>query len=219
MTDASNVLHRIAVSWPVVLATRERLDFWQFLQENTGINNYHVSLATRALRESLEEKFQALLEETKQVYEAKIEQAKMEEASQVMEKLTSVLMGLDLNSVGTIGSRMAANEIKTDTTKEVVEEQELPEVPEVETTVVLSEDPYIDTPLCTSCNECIQRNRELFKYNEDKMAYIADPKAGSFLDLVEAAELCPVNIIHPGAPLDKSEANLDELIERAAKFQ
>ena len=50
------------------------------------------------------------------------------------------------------------------------------------------------------------------------MAYIADAKAGTFSDLVEAAEKCPVKIIHPGSPLNPDEADLDSLVERAAKF-
>ncbi len=45
MMDAANELHKVAVSWPMVIATQERLDFWRFLQENSGINNYHVAQA------------------------------------------------------------------------------------------------------------------------------------------------------------------------------
>ena len=100
--------------------------------------------------------------------------------------------------------------------KEEKEEEQLEE--ELEDNLVLTNDPYIDTALCTSCNECTQKNGVMFKYNADKMAYIADPKAGSFLELIEAAELCPVGIIHPGAPLNSEEANVEELIKRAAKF-
>ena len=59
----------------------------------------------------------------------------------------------------------------------------------------------------------------MFKYNDDKLAYIADVTAGSFAQLVSAAEACPVGIIHPGAPLDPSEPGLEALIERAKPFQ
>ncbi|MBT3197622.1 MAG: hypothetical protein HN344_07845, partial [Gammaproteobacteria bacterium] len=45
-----------------------------------------------------------------------------------------------------------------------------------------------------------------------------DPSIGSYLQLVEAAEICPSRCIHPGAPIDSAETNLDELIERAAPF-
>jgi len=72
--------------------------------------------------------------------------------------------------------------------------------------------------MCTTCNECIEKNKQMFKYNGDKMAYIADASAGSFRQLVEAAEACPVGIIHPGTPLNQNEDDLPELIERAKEF-
>lgn len=81
-----------------------------------------------------------------------------------------------------------------------------------------TDDPYIETPRCTSCDECTTRNDRLFAYDENKQAYIKDPDAGSFRDLVEAAEICQVAIIHPGKPRNADEAGLDELIERAAPF-
>ena len=41
----------------------------------------------------------------------------------------------------------------------------------------------------------------MFLYNENKQAYIGDLKAGTYRQLVEAAESCQVSIIHPGKPL------------------
>jgi ferredoxin len=78
--------------------------------------------------------------------------------------------------------------------------------------------PYIETDLCTSCDDCILRNASMFAYDDVKQAYIKDPGAGSYRELVEAAENCPVCIIHPGEPLDSSEPGLDELQKRAAAF-
>ena len=59
----------------------------------------------------------------------------------------------------------------------------------------------------------------MFAYDENKQAYIRDPDAGTFRDLVEAAESCQVCIIHPGKPRNPQEPGLDELIERAAAFR
>ncbi|MFQ5622580.1 MAG: ferredoxin [Paracoccaceae bacterium] len=78
--------------------------------------------------------------------------------------------------------------------------------------------PWIETARCTTCNECTQINNKLFAYNEDMQAYIADPDAGSFRQIVEAAESCQVSIIHPGKPRDPNEPDLEELIDRAAPF-
>ena len=82
----------------------------------------------------------------------------------------------------------------------------------------LAMEPYIDSALCTSCNECTNISKKLFAYNGDKQAYIKDPRGGTFAQLVKAAELCPVSIIHPGTPLNPKEKDLDKWVARAARF-
>ena len=78
---------------------------------------------------------------------------------------------------------------------------------------------YIETARCSSCDECTTINKKMFAYDANKQAYIADVKAGSFRQLVEAAEGCQLSIIHPGVPANPDEPGLAELIERAAPFQ
>jgi len=80
------------------------------------------------------------------------------------------------------------------------------------------DEPYIETIRCSTCNECTQVNPRMFAYNENKQAYIADLKAGTYKQLVEAAESCQLSIIHPGKPWDSSEPGLEELLERAKPF-
>jgi len=75
---------------------------------------------------------------------------------------------------------------------------------------------WIETEMCTACNDCVDRNNLMFGYNEAKQAYIADLHAGSYRELIEAAENCPVCIIHPGKPWDLAEPGIDELMARAA---
>jgi len=82
----------------------------------------------------------------------------------------------------------------------------------------LAMEPYIDGALCTACNECTNMNKRLFAYNAKKQAYIKDPKAGKFREIVQAAEKCPVKIIHPGSPLNPAEKDLDKWIKRAQPF-
>jgi hypothetical protein len=81
-----------------------------------------------------------------------------------------------------------------------------------------SDDPYIETPRCTSCNECTQINDKMFAYDANKQAYIVNPDAGTYRQLVEAAESCQVSIIHPGKPRNPDEPGLDELKARAEPF-
>jgi len=83
----------------------------------------------------------------------------------------------------------------------------------------LAMDPYIQSELCTSCDECININKKMFAYNKQKQAYIKDPKAGTFRQLVMAAQKCPVSIIHPGTPQNPDEPDLDKWIAQAARFQ
>ena len=82
-----------------------------------------------------------------------------------------------------------------------------------------SDDPYIETARCSSCNECIQINNKMFAYDENQQARIVDAKAGTYKQLVEAAENCQVAVIHPGKPLDPSEPGLEELQKRALAFR
>jgi hypothetical protein len=81
------------------------------------------------------------------------------------------------------------------------------------------EEAWIETARCPSCNECQLINDRMFKYNENKQAYIADINAGTFRQLVEAAEACQVAIIHPGKPRDPTEPGLEELMRRAEAFR
>lgn len=77
---------------------------------------------------------------------------------------------------------------------------------------------YIETARCSTCNECTQINNKMFAYDDNKQAYIADVSAGTYAQLVEAAENCQVSIIHPGKPRNPNEAGLEELMKRAEVF-
>jgi ferredoxin len=81
-----------------------------------------------------------------------------------------------------------------------------------------SDQPWIETSRCSSCNECQNINDKLFGYNENKQAFIKDLNAGTYKEMVEAAEACQVAIIHPGKPWNPSEPGLEELLERAKPF-
>jgi hypothetical protein len=78
---------------------------------------------------------------------------------------------------------------------------------------------YIETARCSTCNECITLNGKMFAYDNNQQARIIDINAGTYAQLVEAAESCQVSIIHPGKPRNPKEAGLEELIKRAEAFQ
>jgi pyruvate-ferredoxin/flavodoxin oxidoreductase len=78
--------------------------------------------------------------------------------------------------------------------------------------------PWIDTPACTSCDECIKINPAIFEYDANKKAVIKNPTGGPYRDLVKAAERCTAQVIHPGLPRDRSEKDVDKWIRRGEKF-
>jgi len=81
-----------------------------------------------------------------------------------------------------------------------------------------SDEPTIETPRCSSCNECTQINPRMFAYDENQQARIVDASAGTYRELVEAAENCQVAIIHPGKPKNPKEPDLEALLKRAEPF-
>jgi ferredoxin len=91
--------------------------------------------------------------------------------------------------------------------------------PEPKPAHISPEDAYIETLRCSSCNDCIHLNDKMFAYDDNQQAYIKDVNAGTYRQLVEAAESCQLSIIHPGQPLNPDEDGLDDLIKRAEPFQ
>jgi pyruvate-ferredoxin/flavodoxin oxidoreductase len=78
--------------------------------------------------------------------------------------------------------------------------------------------PWIESELCTSCNECVGINSKIFAYDADQHAYVKDAKGGPYKDLVRAAEKCTAGVIHPGTPADPNEKDAAKLLARAAKY-
>ena len=78
--------------------------------------------------------------------------------------------------------------------------------------------PWIETEECTACDECININSAMFAYNDAGKAIIRDAGAGSYQDLVKAAEKCTAQVIHPGLPKDRSAADIERWIARGEKY-
>jgi pyruvate-ferredoxin/flavodoxin oxidoreductase len=78
--------------------------------------------------------------------------------------------------------------------------------------------PWLETDECTSCDECIKLNPNVFAYNENNKAYIKNPKAGPYEDLVKAAEKCTAQVIHPGLPAELTAKDIEKWINRGEKY-
>ena len=92
------------------------------------------------------------------------------------------------------------------------------EVPVAETAAPAAnaQAPWIESEECTACDECIKINSKVFAYNGDKKVEIKDPNAGTYEELVKAAEKCTAQVIHPGLPADA--AGQEQWIKRGEKY-
>ncbi len=219
--DHEGTLLRLAVTRRLVAACRDRLDFWRTLQELAGVRNEHVREAVARAREEAETRAREDRERLEAEHRAEIERVREAAFGEAMQGLASSLLELGPDALAQAAPRPAAAPRATAPAPEATEPEadaEPAPAPEPEPPASVAEEPWIDTPLCTSCNDCRNINPLLFVYDENKQARIGDPKAGTFAQLVQAAEKCPARCIHPGSPLDPSEPNLDELIARAAPF-
>lgn len=229
--DEQACLRRLAVTRELALACRDRLTFWHTLQELAGVHNEHVLAAEERVRSDWEGRLEELRSELEARHAAELEEVRSKAAEEVIEGLAASLLGegeslvsLAAMAPGTAPVPAVPPASPPSQPAPPAGPVEAPAEPTAAAPAVEEEEdeggaePWIDTALCTSCNDCLNINPMMFAYNQDKKAYIKDPRAGTFEQLVLAAEKCPARVIHPGTPLDPSEENLDELVKRAAKF-
>ena len=195
MVDSSDVLQKVIVGERLIREARRLGDVWRSLQELGGIRNSHAERLLEREKRSWEEQKQRELESLKRApAPAPVAVAPVAAAPVVQ---TQAAAPAAAPAAAAPAAAIAA---------EPAEEKR-------------SDEAYIETPRCTTCEECMQINKQMFVYDGNKQAYIADLKAGTYRQMVEAAESCQVSIIHPGKPWDPSEAGLEELIARAEPFQ
>ena len=189
--DESNVLHRVIVDDRIIQAALRCADNWRRLQEQGGIHNSHA--------ERLLAREKAAWEVDKQKEIAALSAAK---AGPVTTPAADAAPAAAAPAAEAAPQAAAAAE-------------PAPVAPEPERN---PDEPYIETIRCSSCNECTNINNRMFSYNDNQQAYIADLKAGTYRQMVEAAESCQLAIIHPGKPWDPKEPGLEDLLKRAATF-
>jgi pyruvate-ferredoxin/flavodoxin oxidoreductase len=239
-------LRRLKVSLEMVALAEERQQFWSQLRQLAGLEipqAVHDTVVSET-ESDLEKRMDALRME----YEAKIAELKATLPAQIARRLADGLIRnagsasavADLLAslpapVKPSGNGASPEPVATPlvTTAPVVETIAAPvataSAPAATLTAVAAPvaaaddeaivlEAYIDSVRCTTCNECTNLNNRMFAYNGDKQAYVKDPHAGTFQQLVVAAERCPVSIIHPGSPLNPKEKDLPKWIKRAEKF-
>jgi pyruvate-ferredoxin/flavodoxin oxidoreductase len=233
--DPDGKLSRLSVTVEMVKLADERLLYWNQLREMAGLEVSETvrDLITSGLESEFDQRFDALRIE----YEARLADLKATYPQIIARKLAEGLLRSN-------GSRTVAELLDTAIKTPGLEPVHLdggaaalldapapaaataaataPAAVPAPVAAVAEEElgleAYIETDRCTSCNECTNLNGKMFAYNDNKQAYIKDPKAGTFAQLVQAAEKCPAAIIHPGTPLNPKEKDLEKWLKRAAKF-
>ncbi len=223
--DAEGCLRQLILTRRLAFACRDRLSYWHLLQELAGVRSEHIDRAIREERARLEEEFEKERRELQAKLEAEAEQARLTAADDVLQRLAESLLNTDVSSLAAVaGTRPmpvapgAAPPTDCDAAAPVAEPAEAPIVVEDDDDDDGPQEPWISSILCTSCNDCMNINRQVFVYNGSKQATIGDARAGTYEELVRAAEKCPSRCIHPGKPLNPDEPNLEELIKRAKPF-
>ncbi len=225
--DREGRAQRLVVDAALLRACRDRLDYWRTLQELAGIRNEHVREAVERERARLEEAFARERARLEATHDAEIARVREEEARTALRRLSESLLGIDVGAAGSF--MLAAAPLPPASVKTA--QSPPPEAPPADATAPSAgeaapepddeagaEEPWVDSVLCTSCNDCIDVNPRLFVYNANKQATIGDPTAGTYAQLVQAAEKCPARCIHPGRPLNADEPGLDALVDRAKPF-
>jgi len=183
--DSQRATHRAVITRELAHLCIDRRRAWHVFEELAGINNAYVHAAEARVREQMR-----AAAEAKEVEVA--ESARREGVRNAVARLVIALTNPQAGLPATAPPPPVATPAVT-----AVPSAPPPPAPPAAGAV---EDPYIDSFLCTSCNDCFKVNPKLFAYDKNKQAYIADPKAGTYAELVKAAEACPAKCIHPGTP-------------------
>ena len=191
--DAEDTLQRVIVDARMMQMVERCRTFWHRLQEQGGVHNSHAEI---------------LLAREK----TKWEQAKEKELDALKASVAATVATPVATSVATPAGASA-------TTTDAAPTAEAKPATEPAAPERNPDEAWIDTARCPSCNECQTINDKMFKYNDNKQAYITDVRAGTYRQMVEAAEVCQVSIIHPGKPWNPNEPGLEELLKRAEAFQ
>lgn len=188
--DKKNRLIRVIPAQPLVKASEDRRNYWRMLKDLAS-KQEAVDVA------AIEEK------------------ARTEYAQGLTSKLMAMLGEIAANPAATVLPALPAPAAAAPAKPAVAAPPAAAPAPAPSSGAVA---PWIESSMCTSCNECMNISTKIFAYDGDKHAYIKDPKGGPYKDLVRAAEKCTAQVIHPGTPWDPKEKDLDKLLKRAAKY-
>jgi ferredoxin len=217
LADEENKLRRAVVPASWIQKCIDRLEYWRFLQSIAGVKNDRLQ---RSIEEEKAEWAKAKAEEVEALKSAMQKQYEKERSGDLQQAVTRMLYGL-LNEQGNIEevlTKLSIEEPQQDIVEVELQNPAGDQQPAEKPPSVIKEEAWVETEDCTSCKDCVDALPAVFKYNDDRQAYVHNPKGGTFAEIVKAAEKCPARCIHPGLPQNKEEASLDKWVKRAEKY-
>ena len=244
--NRDRTLRRLKVSAEMVVLAAERQQFWSQLRQLAGLE-IPVAVHDTVVGQ-MESEFAQRAEAMRLDYEAQVAELRASLPTQIARRLAEGLLKTAgssaavaelLASLPSVAVAPSGNGASPAAVASAVASAAVAAAPVVKAVVAAAPAPapatsaaataiaddeplvleaYIDSARCTTCNECTNLNKKLFAYNADKQAFVKDVAAGTFQQLVVAAERCPVSIIHPGTPRNPKEKDLAKWMKRAEKF-
>ncbi len=218
----------LAVTRTLAMACRDRLDYWRTLQELAGIKSEYVREAVEKAVQEAHNEAAAERDRTQLRHEDEITKVREETTEKAMAGLAQSLLGLDLatelaggaaTSTAPAPAAPSPAAVPPPAAEATAEAAAPAPAAAEEEDEEFSEEPWVETALCTSCNDCVNINAKIFVYDDNNQVIIGDPRGGLYREIVLAAEGCPADCIHPGQPFDPKEPNLDEWVTRAERYQ
>lgn len=102
--DGGSRLHRLAVSQPLALACRDRLDFWRTLQELAGVRSEYARRAAAAAQREAEERARGEIAELEARHAEELERLRREAVEEAVGRITAAILEVDPASLVGPGS-------------------------------------------------------------------------------------------------------------------
>lgn len=215
-SGAGGAPNRAILTRELAYLSRECAAAYRMLEEMAGIGNSFVERAVAQTRAEMEQR----LAQRENELAARFRQEGARNAvARIVAALTSPQAALDATRTSGRPGPPALGRSRSDEPVSPSAVEQTAPVEAVSAPVETPSEAYIDSFLCTSCNDCMKVNPRAFQYDANKQAYLADPAAATYAELVRAAEACPAKCIHPGLPRPGDATATPEIMARAAKLR